>query len=547
MKVSIPKQNETHHQAFKFKKLKAMMGVICRVNSVLDLGKMLKIMVRDFSMLGYKKQRNFINDLDRYRYRLFCKPSAYDTAWVARIPDRRNQKKPMFPKCLAWVQRHQLKDGSWGAEGIEYFHDRIICTLSCIVALKTWGVSPRRIKRGEEYIRKNLRNLRRDAHATVGFELLFPSLLETAKSLSLNLPFRSMVVDKYKVMRLKKLDKIPDKMLYRRRSSLSFSLEFLEGTKVDFNRLKIHQEKNGSYGCTPAASAFVLINTVDINAERYLKNVGERFGNYFPLIFSIDVFERAWVIDHFINCGIADIFRKEFETHIRYLYNAWTTRGIAWSKFFSVPDLDDTSVVFRILGYFNYIMDTKVFEKFRYKSSFRCYPSEKESTPSHLGNFLETLLTIPISKDNARCIKLTHKLIGKTLNRNYTDKWHLSPYYTVSRLSIYSKFGTSSKENKLFDNICHWILGTQKRSGGWGLGSIGTLEETAYALSVLIRNSEINSNKFKKSIYWGNKFLLANINLKNSLPLWIGKCLYSPNNVSKLIPLGSAISFTRSS
>jgi halimadienyl-diphosphate synthase len=57
---------------------------------------------------------------------------AYDTAWVARLAN--DSGKPLFPRALEWLLKHQRRDGSWGG-GVEYYHDRVVSTLSAVNAL----------------------------------------------------------------------------------------------------------------------------------------------------------------------------------------------------------------------------------------------------------------------------------------------------------------------------------------------------------------------------------------------------------------------------
>ncbi|XP_074592455.1 (E)-gamma-bisabolene synthase-like [Curcuma longa] len=40
--------------------------------------------------------------------------SAYDTAWVARIPSAEDPSRPHFPQTVDWILKNQLEDGSWG-------------------------------------------------------------------------------------------------------------------------------------------------------------------------------------------------------------------------------------------------------------------------------------------------------------------------------------------------------------------------------------------------------------------------------------------------
>lgn len=40
-------------------------------------------------------------------------PTAYYTAWIARIPHLNDHSKPCFPEALHYLRNNQLADGSW--------------------------------------------------------------------------------------------------------------------------------------------------------------------------------------------------------------------------------------------------------------------------------------------------------------------------------------------------------------------------------------------------------------------------------------------------
>ena len=80
-------------------------------------------------------------------------PSAYDTAWLAMIPDPTNSKQPMFNSCLDWILNNQNEAGFWGeshAEGRPTI-DTLPATLACLVALRTWNVGEGNIGKGSDY------------------------------------------------------------------------------------------------------------------------------------------------------------------------------------------------------------------------------------------------------------------------------------------------------------------------------------------------------------------------------------------------------------
>jgi len=73
--------------------------------------------------------------------------SAYDTAWVALIKNVDDENTPQFPSSLQWIINNQLPDGSWGDE-LFVAHDRILNTLACVIALRSWNMHPQMCQKG---------------------------------------------------------------------------------------------------------------------------------------------------------------------------------------------------------------------------------------------------------------------------------------------------------------------------------------------------------------------------------------------------------------
>lgn len=78
--------------------------------------------------------------------------SAYDTAWVALVEDVNGSGLPQFPSSLQWIANHQLSDGSWGDADIFSAHDRLINTLACVVALRSWNLCPEKCDKGNKLL-----------------------------------------------------------------------------------------------------------------------------------------------------------------------------------------------------------------------------------------------------------------------------------------------------------------------------------------------------------------------------------------------------------
>ena len=134
--------------------------------------------------------------------------SPYDTAWLARLSGDNGQGQ-RWPELADWLLDHQWQDGSWGGQ-VEYYHDRILCTLAAIIALRECGngdpAGPAiQIQRGEQYIWRNFHFLHHDPVELVGFELIFPTLLALARTLDLDVPAHSCGYGRIRAAKLRLL------------------------------------------------------------------------------------------------------------------------------------------------------------------------------------------------------------------------------------------------------------------------------------------------------------------------------------------------------
>lgn len=74
--------------------------------------------------------------------------SAYDTAWVALVKKLDGGDGPQFPLSIDWIVQNQLLDGSWGDDSLFLVQDRVINTLACIIALKSWNIHDDKCRKG---------------------------------------------------------------------------------------------------------------------------------------------------------------------------------------------------------------------------------------------------------------------------------------------------------------------------------------------------------------------------------------------------------------
>jgi hypothetical protein len=447
---------------------------------------------------------------------------AYDTAWTARVIDHCGN--PVFPECVRWLVENQRQDGSWGSQILNY-HDRILSTVSAIMALKEIDESRhhKAIQHGEAYIWDNIKNLTQDAYRLIGSELLFPSLMEQAESMGLNVPAHVKVYQReYRT----KLNKVDESLWYSPLTTLSFSFEFL-GETVDTTCLENVLLSNGSVANSPAATAFFLKHRHNANAVRYLKEILSitRDGSVMT-VYPIDVFEYGWTM---YNLMLAGLYFNQFSEICDFLYSHLTPSGVGWSAEYPVPDTDDTAVVCKVLYDMGYPLDFHLFDTYDTGDYYLGYSFESDPAVSaniHILDFVSTCSEFP---DRDAVIDRLVRFLQKEIYSSgyWIDKWHVSPYYPTSH-AVTALCDTAPS---LAGKAVSWILDTQHENGLWGQGN-GTLEETAYAVQALIyyhRNVEpIDTEPVITALRALNFREMAGICFTD---LWIGKVLYTPVRV----------------
>ncbi|KAL5860226.1 hypothetical protein ACOSQ4_001522 [Xanthoceras sorbifolium] len=311
--------------------------------------------------------------------------SAYDTAWVALVEDINGSGAPQFPSSLEWIANNQLSDGSWGDDIIFFAHDRLINTLACVVALKTWNINQDKCEKGLSFIKENISKLENenDEHMPIGFEVAFPSLIEIAKSLGIQVPDSPVLQEIYKKRDLK-LTRIPKDILHNVPTTLLHSLEGMPD--LDWEKLKKFQCQDGSFLFSPASTAFALMQTKDQNCLKYLTKAAQRFNGGVPNVYPVDMFEHMWAVDRLQRLGLSRYFQPEIKQCMDYVYRYWTDEGISWARNTRVHDIDDTSMGFRLLRLHGYEVSADVFQNFKKGSEFVCFAGQSNQAVTGMFN-----------------------------------------------------------------------------------------------------------------------------------------------------------------
>jgi halimadienyl-diphosphate synthase len=306
----------------------------------------------------------------------------------------------------------------------------------------------------------------------------------------------------------------------------------MAGMDLDILNIDELPEANGSIGYSPAASAYyaLFVKPGDPKSLAYLKQNITADGGL-PNVAPFDLFEVGWTLWN-LALPYPSIFSDPLVTkHVNFLRNTWLPgSGVGFAAGYSVLDGDGTGLVFDVLKQAGYDMDINALLNYEAHDHFRCYALEANPSTSVHAHILGSLRRAGMPAD-APPIK---KILGflqhsKNSSGYWFDKWHLSPYYVTCHIII----ACSNYSNQLVLQAVDWILATQNSDGSWGT-QLPTAEETAYCVQALWVWSQTQTGTkdqtilaaIRKAIPW----------LKDHAqgpypPLWIGKCLYCPENV----------------
>ena len=457
---------------------------------------------------------------------------AYDTAWVARLGEIDWE---LSSNALEWLCANQLPDGSWGAREPFYYHDRVISTLSAMIALTYRGRRARdraQIEKGllalEKITSGATQGLQADFNgATVGFEMIVPTLVEEAENLGIITRQGETILGRLREQRAVKLNLLKGKMINRHMTA-AFSSEMAGKDGQHMLDIKNLQEKNGSIGHSPSATAYytIYLEPSDKNALNYLHRfIDPREGT--PDLIPFETFEANWVLWNLalVNNDWHQQIDVDFQRVLNILRQAWLPgKGIGLSGDYSVPDGDDTFISYELFSKFGSISDLKAVLSFEESDNFCAYPYEAHSSNSVNIHALRTLQQAGIGIDAPEIQKIIKYLWKNRFPEGYWfDKWNLSPYYTTAHAIIIC----AGLVDSLISKSVEWIIQTQNNDGSWGY-QFPTSEETAYCIQALViwqeNGGTIPKNVIKNAVIW-----LKDHTEPPFPPIWMGKGLYTPD------------------
>lgn len=463
---------------------------------------------------------------------------SYSTAWVATIPDLSDPECPAWPQALAYLRKHQLEDGGWGEASIYYAHERTISTLAAIMALNLWQADPAdqlRIEDGLAALRRYALDLPDEPYAPIGFELLVPHFRNLlAPEFEAALPLDAWTaIDEMgcqKLALIQSMQPIPGSP-----QAWWFSMEMLPGdllAQLDDSLL----DSNGSIVTSTAATAAYLaarrrFGSDSPRACAYLSGLMEMGNGGVPLCWPTEVFEQTWTLDHFRRIGHdpgCPTLTPTLES-VRALWES-STDGISHSEIFPIKDGDHTAVAFAVLNWAGLAPSEEPLLAFWNHDHLLTYPDERDASISANIHGLSALRSQPGFPHRQQAERLTDWLTGQmTPDGLFDDKWHLSPYYPVSR-AIPAFAGW---DDTIALDLVARLVEQQRPDGGWGWFGESTVEETAYCVIALYSAYRGGLLESPASLTKAAAFIGGQANGRPVERLWIGKALYRPEGLLK--------------
>ncbi|XP_044318500.1 ent-kaur-16-ene synthase, chloroplastic-like [Triticum aestivum] len=274
-------------------------------------------------------------------------PSSYDTAWVAMVPlPGSSQEVPCFPQCIEWILQNQQTNGSWGLAHMDSSVNKatVSSTLACVLALQRWNVGREHIRRGINFIGKNVSVVMDEQIAApIGFNIIFPGMLSLAMGMGLQFPVRQTNVDGILHLRELELERLAADKSLGREAYIAYVAEGL-GNLLDWNEVMKFQRRNGSLFNSPSTTAAALIQNYDDKALQYLNLLVNKFDGSVPTVYPTNIYCQLSMVDTLEKVGISPYFSSEIKSILDMTYSCWLQRDEE-----IMLDVSTCAMAFRIL------------------------------------------------------------------------------------------------------------------------------------------------------------------------------------------------------
>jgi hypothetical protein len=301
----------------------------------------------------------------------------------------------------------------------------------------------------------------------------------------------------------------------------------------------------GTVGASPAATAAWLGDRVPIGdtggALQHLEDVATRHGGPVPCGFPVGTFERAWVLSGLAAAGFTSAIPGRLTAS---LHGQLGTAGAAGGP--GLPaDADTTAVVLLALAACGVRRGPDLLRAYEQDRHFCTWPGESNPSVSTNAHVLEAYgAWCAAGHDVPSRYLTTVQRLGEWLRAqqgadgSWLDRWHASPYYATACCALalhgYDRVRSASAVAKAVD----WVLATQRVDGSWGRWT-GTVEETAYALQIVLVAGHVGDVHASTTVAAGYGYLRRSVDRNGEPALWHDKDLYRPAAIVRAAALGA--------
>ncbi|RFB83394.1 hypothetical protein B5K11_34760 [Rhizobium leguminosarum bv. trifolii] len=468
-------------------------------------------------------------------------PSVYDTARVLHFRGNVTGRQNAY----AWLMAQQQADGGWGSADFPLF--RHAPTWAALLALQRADPLPG----AADAVQAATRFLERQPDpyadavpedAPVGAELILPQISGEAASL-----VDDVVFPRYPALlplRQACLAKLGTVGPLPSGHPLLHSWEAW-GTSPTTACL----DDDGSIGISPAATAAWRAHALTQasapqvgRADRYLQAASRaaRSGieGVVPSVWPINVFEPCWSLYTLHLAGLFShpALAEAVGVIVAQLDACLGVRGLGPALHFAA-DADDTAVALCILRLAGRNPAADALRHFQIGGLFVTFPGERNASVSTNIHALHAfrLLGKPTAGTSAY-LEANRNPDGLWDN----EKWHVSWLYPTAHAIAALAQGVPQWRD---ERALAALLQAQCDDGGWGAGRASTFEETAYALFALHvmdgREEPTGRARIALAVAHALEWMLARHEAHElpQTPLWIGKELYCPTRVVRVIEL----------
>jgi hypothetical protein len=302
----------------------------------------------------------------------------------------------------------------------------------------------------------------------------------------------------------------------------------------------------GTIGASPAATAAWLGGRVGVaaavHAREYLEAVVRQQGGPVPCATPITVFERAWVLSGLARAGVPMTVPPGLTQSLAAAIGpAGAPAGPGLPA-----DADTTSVALYALARLDDTVDPGSLWAYETGSHFCTWPGEDGFSVTTNAHVLDAIGEHLASRPAAagRHLAVVDRLSvwlreQQQADGAWDDRWHASPYYATACCSLaLNEFGRGAAAAEAVDRAVDWVLATQRPDGSWGRWA-GTVEETAYAMQVLLAPGTSTQRQIGAAASRGYAYLREAAGHQVDPPLWHDKDLYRPTAIVRAATLAA--------